>query len=225
MADEKKLAGEKACDYIQAGTVIGLGTGSTVYYTIIRLGSLVKKGLQIKVVSTSDQTTRLCRLQQIPLVALTDVNELALTIDGADYVDPALNGIKGGHGALLLEKIVASYSRTNIWVVDSTKLVKDFTNALLPLEVCPVGHKQLLAKLLKNGFDARLRLQAQQPFVTDLGNHIIDLVFTPATNPRTLHLELKQITGIFETGLFLNIADRLIIGRGSETIILDKPVS
>lgn len=123
MMNQKKIAGEKACEWIKPGMVVGLGTGSTVYYTIEKLGEMVQAGLNITGVATSEQTAEQARKWKIPLKSLNDVLEIDVTIDGADEVDGKFQGIKGGGGALLREKMVAEASLLNIWVVGEDKLV------------------------------------------------------------------------------------------------------
>jgi ribose 5-phosphate isomerase A len=155
--ESKKLAGRKATEFIKDGMIVGLGTGSTVYHTIIRVGELVAEGLKIQAVCTSLKTRDLACSLKIPCLSLDEVNQIDLTIDGADEIDPSGNGIKGGKGALLYEKIVASNSRQNIWVVSEYKLVKKLGTFPLPVEVIPFGHVILLRKFEELGFHPVLR--------------------------------------------------------------------
>lgn len=152
MVNQKKIAGEKACEWIKPGMVVGLGTGSTVYYTIEKLGEMVQAGLNIIGVATSEQTAEQARKSGIPLKSLNDVLEIDVTIDGADEVDREFQGIKGGGGALLREKMVAEASLLNIWVVGEDKLVPTLGKFPLPLEVIPFGWKQVKRTLEKKEF-------------------------------------------------------------------------
>lgn len=144
LLEQKKLVGEYAANYVKDGMVVGLGTGSTVYFTIQKIGKMVKEGLSIKAVSTSSSTTVLANKLNIPLVSLNEVVGIDVTIDGADEVDGMFHGIKGGGGALLFEKIVASNSKQNIWVIDSSKYVEKLGGFLLPIEVISLGYTHIL---------------------------------------------------------------------------------
>ncbi|EUJ21430.1 ribose-5-phosphate isomerase A [Listeria aquatica FSL S10-1188] len=177
MVNMKKLAGEKACEEIKEGMVVGLGTGSTTFYAIEELGRRVSAGLKIRAVATSKKTEELASERLIPLVSLNEVHEIDLTIDGADEVDSFLNGIKGGGGALFREKMVALHSKRNLWVVDETKLVQELGAFPLPVEVLPFGYRQVEKELVALGFHPRLRnaFNSKEPFITDNGNYIFDL--------------------------------------------------
>ena len=144
---EKKLAAEKSVDFIEDGMTIGLGTGSTVFFLVKKLAESVKAGLKVKCISTSNQTSELARSLGIQITELNEVNFIDLTIDGADEVDENLNGIKGGGGALLFEKIVAAASKKVIWVVDSSKFVKQLGRFPLPVEVISFGCKSFNQKI------------------------------------------------------------------------------
>ncbi|HAK1502070.1 TPA: ribose-5-phosphate isomerase RpiA, partial [Listeria monocytogenes] len=160
MINQKKIAGEKACEWIKDGMVVGLGTGSTVYYTIEKLGEMVNNGLHITGVATSEETNKQAQNLGIPLKSLNDVTEIDITIDGADEIDTDFQGIKGGGGALLREKMVASASLKNIWVVSEEKLVRNLGKFPLPLEVIPFGWKQVERKLEKEHIQTNLRKQS-----------------------------------------------------------------
>jgi ribose 5-phosphate isomerase A len=139
----KKTAAYKAAEYIKQGMTVGLGSGSTVYHVIIRVGELVRDGLEIKCVSTSSSTSNLAKENGIKLIGLDETDSIDLTIDGADEIDPQLCGIKGGGGALLFEKIVALSSKRNIWIADTSKLVDTLGKFPLPVEVIPFGHRRV----------------------------------------------------------------------------------
>ncbi|MBF2538611.1 ribose-5-phosphate isomerase RpiA [Listeria seeligeri] len=223
MVNQKKIAGEKACEWVKDGMVIGLGTGSTVYYTIEKLGELVQQGLKITGVATSEQTARQAEKLGIPLKSLNDVAEIDITIDGADEVNGAFQGIKGGGGALLREKMVAEASRLNIWVVGEEKLVESLGNFPLPLEVIPFGWKQIQRSLEKEGIQTTLRKQQNKEiYQTNNGNYILDIVNQTFINPVEWQEKLAQVPGVVEQGLFLNYVDIIICGKANGEIKLIK---
>lgn len=211
--DRKQLAGEKAVEFVEPGMTVGLGTGSTVFYTIRKLGEKVKEGMRIRGVSTSQRTTELARAAGIELVSLNDVTQIDVTIDGADEVDLDFNGIKGGGGALLYEKLVADISDLVVWVVSEEKLVGVLGAFPLPIEVVPFSHQQVLKKLEARGLRPVLRMRDGEIFRTDDENHIIDLHLGRIEDPCALHRELKLMPGVVETGLFIDMAKVLVIGR------------
>ena len=219
---EKRSAAEKATEFIKEGMTVGIGSGSTVYFTIVKLGDLVKLGLKFKAVSTSDFTTRLALSMGISLVSIDEVNKIDLTIDGADEVDGNLNGIKGGGGALLFEKIVALSSKKNIWIVDSSKVVERLGKFPLPVEVVPFGYKRVLRKFEEYNLNPILRKKDDEIYFTDSGNYIFDLHTEEIDDPAGLNDKLKLMNGVIETGLFLNIADTIIIGKNNSTEIINK---
>ncbi|ECB9717710.1 ribose-5-phosphate isomerase RpiA [Listeria monocytogenes] len=222
--NQKKIAGEKACEWIEDGMVVGLGTGSTVYYTIEKLGQMVNNGLHITGVATSDETTKQAEKLGIPLKALNDVTEIDVTIDGADEIDTNFQGIKGGGGALLREKMVASASLKNIWVVSEEKLVRTLGKFPLPLEVIPFGWKQIERKLAKEQIQTNLRKQSNgEVYVTNNGNYILDIVNQSFTDAKMWQEKLAQIPGVVEHGLFLDYVDLIICGKANgETEIIKK---
>ncbi|MCR2802926.1 ribose-5-phosphate isomerase RpiA [Paenibacillus soyae] len=211
--NEKQLAGEKAAEFVKNGMTVGLGTGSTVYYTIRRIGEMVKEGLTIKAVSTSSSTTRLAESLRIPLVSIDEAGKLDLTIDGADEVDPAFRGIKGGGGALFFEKIVAAASERSIWVVGSDKLVDRLGRFPLPVEVVPFGYSQVYRRLFDKGLNPKLRMSGENRYITDSGNYIIDLQLGAIGDPEALNDWLNGITGVVEHGLFLGMANAVVVAR------------
>ncbi|TYV08081.1 ribose-5-phosphate isomerase RpiA [Listeria monocytogenes] len=222
--NQKKLAGEKACEWIEDGMVVGLGTGSTVYYTIEKLGQMVNNGLHITGVATSEETTKQAEKLGIPLKSLNDVTEIDVTIDGADEIDTNFQGIKGGGGALLREKMVASASLKNIWVVSEEKLVRTLGKFPLPLEVIPFGWKQIERTLAKEQIQTNLRKQSnEEVYVTNNGNYILDIVNQSFTDAKMWQEKLAQIPGVVEHGLFLDYVDLIICGKANgETEIIKK---
>ncbi|MBC1977110.1 ribose-5-phosphate isomerase RpiA [Listeria marthii] len=223
MMNQKKIAGEKACEWIKDGMIVGLGTGSTVYYTIEKLGDMVAKGLQITGVATSEETAKQAEKLGIPLKSLNDVTEIDVTIDGADEIDADFQGIKGGGGALLREKMVANASLKNIWVVSEEKLVRNLGEFPLPLEVIPFGWKQIQRELEKDDIETNLRKQSSgEVYVTNNGNYILDIVNQTFTDTAMWQEKLAQIPGIVEHGLFLDYVDMIICGKANGEIELIK---
>jgi ribose 5-phosphate isomerase A len=220
--DEKQLAAEYSVNYIEDGMIVGLGTGSTVSLMLHKLGERIKTGLNITAVSTSQATSKLASSLGIKIIKLIDVDQIDVTIDGADEVDENLNGIKGGGGALLHEKIIASNSKRNIWIVDSSKLVKTLGQFPLPVEVVKLGYTHLCVKLENLGYVPKLRLTGDKPFITDDNNYILDLKVGSITNSRDLDLKIKSLAGVVETGLFYGIADTVVAGVGGKIKIFNK---
>lgn len=219
---EKQLAAEKSIEFIKDGMTIGLGTGSTVYFLVNKLAESVKQGLNVTCVSTSKQTSELAKSLGIKIINLNEVDHLDLTIDGADEVDGNLNGIKGGGGALLFEKIVAAASKKVIWIVDSSKYVKKLGKFPLPVEVIPFGSKQILKRFNDRGYNPEVRKNGSDIFITDSGNEIIDLHLNQIEDSLKLEQEIKIIPGVVEVGLFNNIANMVIVGKENSTEIIRR---
>ena len=218
----KQAAGERAADYVENGMTIGLGTGSTVYWTIRQLGAMVvNDGLKIQAVPTSKQTEHLARQFGIPLVTFAGVQHLDLTIDGADEISPALDLIKGGGGALLREKLVAAASKRLIIVADQSKLAPLLGSYDLPVEIVPFAWETTARRIEKLNLNPMLRMREGEMFVTDNGNYILDCASGgKIENPAKLHGELKLLTGVVETGLFTGMTSAAIIaGEGGIEII------
>jgi ribose 5-phosphate isomerase A len=211
----KKAAATAAVDFIQDGMLVGLGTGSTVFYFIEALGQRCRAGLNITAVATSQQSFHQAQSCGISLKDSETVTSLVdLMVDGADEIDPNKNMIKGGGGALFREKLLAEASRRLIIIVDETKLVNPLGMSPLPVEVARFLYHRTLQRLEDQGYQGKLRLgRNQTPFVTDNGNYIIDIHYNrPIQHPADEHMHLKSITGVVETGLFFNIVERVIIG-------------
>ncbi|MCQ2011000.1 MAG: ribose-5-phosphate isomerase RpiA [Sporolactobacillus sp.] len=209
----KQSAGRGAVDEIKEGMTIGLGTGSTVYYFLEALAEKVANGFTMTGVATSQKTIDLASEWKIPMRALNDVAKIDVTVDGADEVDSELNGIKGGGGALLYEKLVAKASTRRIWIVDNTKKVEQLGAFPLPVEVVPFGWKHVNAYLSEKGYRPELRCAADgQPYVTDAHHYILDLHLQSISNPEQLANELDHLTGVVEHGLFLGMTDKVIVG-------------
>jgi len=218
----KKIAGEKAVDYIEQDMLIGLGTGSTVFWTMQKLAERVKEGLRIQAVPTSTATEELARKLGIPLLTLEDVKELNLVIDGADEISDKLDLIKGGGGALLREKLVALASRKRIIVADSRKLTDKLGGFPLPIEIVRFGWEQTFSRVLQLGCQATLRKAKDSPFITDNGNYILDCKFDEITDPLRLHEQLKLLPGVIETGLFVKLADVVVVGYPDRFELLER---
>lgn len=215
----KQQAGEYAAKYVKNGMTIGLGTGSTVFFLIKALAEKVKQGLQFSAVPTSLQTAKLAQELGITLTTLDDVNELALTIDGADEVDPQLQLIKGGGAALLQEKIVAAAGRQLIIIADESKMVKQLGAFPLPVEVITFGWKQVQQKIIKSGCgNVALRMKDGKPLLTDHQHYILDCHYGKIEDAALLNTSLHAIPGVVETGLFINMATKIITGHADGNI-------
>jgi len=219
---EKQLAAEKSIEFIKDGMTVGLGTGSTVFFFVNKLAELVKQGLNVKCVSTSNQTSELAKNLGINIVKLNEVDYVDLTIDGADEVDRNLNGIKGGGGALLFEKIVAAESEKVIWIVDSSKYVQKLGKFPLPVEVIPLGSNHIMKRFKESGYNPTIRKNGNEHFITDSGNEIIDLHLGEIEDSIKLEQEIKLMPGVVEVGLFNNIVDKVIVGKENSTEIISR---
>ncbi len=206
----KQQAGEKAVTFVEDGMVVGLGTGSTAYYAIRKLGECVRNGLRINGVCTSEETRGQAVEYGIPVLDMEDTGQIDITIDGADEVDPFGHGIKGGGGALLFEKIVASNSLQNIWVVEKRKLVPRLGTFPLPVEIVPFGHRNLIRKMEAKNWHPVLRMQGNEIYTTDGQHYIVDLHLNSIPDPRAMDAALKQLSGVVEHGLFLDTVNKVV---------------
>ena len=222
----KFAAAKRASNFVESGMKVGLGTGSTAAWLVKCLGERVQnEGLEITAVPTSTRTAQLAREVGISITSLDEARWLDLTIDGADEYDPELNLIKGGGGALLQEKIVATASDRMVVIADATKKVDTLGAFPLPVEVIGFGMKttQMLIEEMLDGLDvmgnsAKPRMDGDALYVTDEGNHILDLHLGRIGNPRQLALILNQIPGVVENGLFIDICDVIVTGHGDGRI-------
>jgi len=219
---EKELAALEAVKYIKNGMTIGLGTGSTAQFMVKALGQRVLGGLQILGIPSSEATRQLAIGHGIPLIALENVNKIDITIDGTDEFDPHLQLIKGGGGALLHEKILAHNCDFYIIIADSKKEVKSLGAFKLPVETIPFATHTIIDTLTDMNFRPILRKNEGTVFVTEEGNYIIDLDIHHITDLAELESNLKQIPGIVETGLFLNMADLIIMGKEGNTVLFKR---
>jgi ribose 5-phosphate isomerase A len=216
---EKQRSAEAACEYVKDGMIVGLGTGSTAEFAVKKIGELVRNGLSIRGIATSDSTKILAESEGIPLIDFSETMFIDLTIDGADEIDANLNMIKGGGAALLREKIVASASREEIIIVSVSKLVQQLGAFPLPVEVIPFGWQVVFNQLESLQGNPELRLKQGQPSVTDQGNFIVDCHFRKIENPEQLEQHLNMIPGVVENGLFINLCTRMIMADGENIII------
>ena len=218
----KFVAAKRAADRVEDGMRVGLGTGSTAAWLVRCLGEMVREqGLNFTAVPTSTRTAELAREMGIRVISLDEAKWLDLTIDGADEFDADLNLIKGGGGALLQEKIVATASDQMVVIADAGKEVETLGAFPLPAEVIPFGWQTTQALIEETlvsmdvlGRTATLRMNGDAPFVTDEGNYILDLHLKRIGNCRQLAMVLNQIPGVVENGLFIDICDTVIIGYG-----------
>ncbi|MGA7546020.1 MAG: ribose-5-phosphate isomerase RpiA [Methyloceanibacter sp.] len=216
--DLKESAALSALDLVQDGMRLGLGTGSTAARFVEALGQKVAAGLRVLCVPTSEDTRAQAMRLGIPLTTLDETPHLHLTIDGADEIDDQLRMIKGGGGALLREKIVATASDKMVVIADASKLVETLGRFPLPVEVVrfgvPATHKLVAAIAAQAGCEGEIRLRQDrsgEPFVTDQGNVILDCAFGRIPEPEVLAFALKRVPGVVEHGLFLGIADAVIL--------------
>ena len=224
----KFAAARRAVDFVEGGMRVGLGSGSTAAWMVRCLGQRVREeGLKITAVPTSDRTAALARAEGITVVTLDEARWLDLTIDGTDEFDPDLNLIKGGGGAHLREKIVATASDQMIVIADAAKEVARLGAFPLPVEVVPFGWQtskalieEMLVALDVLGREVTLRMKGDLPFTSDEGNRILDLHLGRIGNARQLALVLNQVPGVVENGLFIDICDRVVIGHGDGRVEL-----
>ena len=219
----KALVGQEAVKFIEDGMIVGLGTGSTVRYMVYALGKRVQEeGLNVIGVTTSNRTTAQAQSLGITIKDIDEVDHIDLCIDGADEIDDDFNGIKGGGGALLWEKIVNNASTKRIWIVDESKLVKRIGNFGVPVEVIPFGAQHVFNYFAKQGYHPEWRLTDDgAKYRTDEKNFIIDLKVGEIADPKAMAEDLIHTVGVVEHGLFLNRVDQVIVGRPNGPEILN----
>ncbi len=213
--DPKAVSGTYAANLVTDGMAVGLGTGSTARFAILRLGERVKEGLNIVAIPTSEASATLAQELGIKLVGFNEVNQLDITIDGADEIDADFNMLKGGGGALLREKVVASITKRQICIVDPNKVVEKLGKFPLPVEVVKFGWEVVANRVTSMGGKYTVRQRDGQNYVTDNGNYILDCDFYPIENAPELEKTLKMIPGVVEVGLFINLAHTLIMGHSN----------
>jgi ribose 5-phosphate isomerase A len=222
----KQQVGKAAADRVQSGSIVGLGTGSTTAFAIQHLGDRLKSGdlKDIKGIPTSFQASVLAKQYGIPLTTLDEVDQIDIAIDGADEVDPQKNLIKGGGAAHTREKVVDSLAKLFIVVVDSSKLVDRLGSTFaLPVEVLPMAITPVTKAIEALGGKPELRMGVKKdgPVITDQGNMVLDVTFEAIANPAELEKTLNNIPGVLENGLFVGVADVVLIGevKGEEAIV------
>ena len=214
----KRAAGYAAVDtYVEDGTCIGLGTGTTAYWAIERVGARVAAGERIGVVATSSETERLCKQWNVPLFALLE-REMHVAIDGADEVAPDWSLTKGGGGALFREKAVALAAQRFVVIATENKLVPALGKFPLPVEVVPYSEAYVLREIRRRVADVEIvRRGGATPFVTDNGNWILDCHFGRIDDPPACDAALREIHGVVASGIFSGIATRVVIGSDEGT--------
>jgi ribose 5-phosphate isomerase A len=214
---EKEAAARASLAFVKDGQVVGLGTGSTAAYFIQLLGEQVKKGLRIRGIPTSVRSGELATRLGIPLTTLDECQEIDVTVDGADEVDPRLRLIKGGGGALLREKIVASATKQLVIVADATKRVPVLGKFPLPVEVIKFAQALVVKRIEALGAQVKMRLNADgKPYLTDENNYILDCRFGQIADADGLARRLSDMPGVVEHGLFIGMASVVLVANGSE---------
>jgi ribose 5-phosphate isomerase A len=210
----KNNVGKAAAELVKDGMRLGLGTGSTAAYFITHLIERCQQGLKIQAVATSQQSWDQASAGGIPMIDINKVTSLDLTVDGADEIDGHKRMIKGGGGALLREKIIASISKEMVVIIDNSKEVQHLGKCALPVEIIPFAHHATIAQLKKLGYKGTLRKATKdQPFITDNNNYIFDIhLQQPCLNPENDDLKIRNVPGVVTTGFFFNLAGRVIVG-------------
>jgi ribose 5-phosphate isomerase A len=218
---EKEAAARASLRFVKDGQVVGLGTGSTAAYFIQLLGEQVKSGLRIRGIPSSDRSREQAAAIGIPLTTLDECQQIDVTVDGADEVDPQLRLIKGGGGALLREKIVASATRQLVIVADATKRVPVLGKFPLPVEVIKFAQAVVMKKIEVLGATVGLRRGANgKPYLTDENNYILDCRFGQIPDADGLARQLSDMPGVVEHGLFIGMASVVLVANGSEIVEL-----
>ena len=210
----KQAAAIEAVKMVMDGQVVGLGSGSTAELFILELGKRVQtEGLDLIGIPTSKRSESIGREAGIPISTLVEHGDIDITVDGADEVDPNLDMIKGLGGALLREKMIAEATQKEVIVIDESKLVHQLgTKAPLPVEVVQFSYEHIARRLAKLGCTPKLRQKDSKTYVTDNGNYILDCAFKGMEDPEGIEAKIHKIPGAIETGLFIGIADVVIIG-------------
>jgi ribose 5-phosphate isomerase A len=222
LEQEKLLSALEAVRFIKPGQIIGLGTGSTANLLIREIGKMVADGLQIKTVATSNASEELAKSLNIPVVSMDSVDSIDLTIDGTDEFDANLNLIKGGGGALFREKMVARLSKREIIMADSSKKVQKLGAFNVPVEVVPIAVNYAQKQITKIGGTTELRIKNGAIFTTDAGNQILDADFGLINDAKSLSSQIDAIEGVVCHGLFIDLAQIVIMAEGDKTIVFEK---
>ncbi len=224
MVDLKEMAAREAVKYVEDGMVVGLGSGSTANKAIQLMGQKVnEEGIEIIGIPTSTASDLLGRAVGIRMGELDDHPQVDLTIDGADEVDPSLNLVKGLGGALVREKIVAASSRVEMIVVDDSKMVDHLCQkAPLPVEIVKYSSKSTMRKLAALGCVPELRMAGDEPFISDNLNYIVHCRFERVDDPRAMEAEIGMTPGVVDSGLFIDLASKVIVASAKGVRILER---
>ncbi|MDF2549814.1 MAG: rpiA [Chlamydiales bacterium] len=215
----KKQVGIAAAELVQEGMLVGLGTGTTAKHLIEALAIRQEKGLKFSCIATSKRSEELAQKLGLKLVPHESISQIDLTLDGADEIDANKQMIKGGGGALLREKIVAGASKEMVVLVDERKVSAKLGSFPLPIEIIPFAYQATLKHLLDLGLTFEMRASQGSLYITDQGNYIADIQLQmPIADPHAFHLTLSDIPGVVETGLFCDLAGRVIIGKKDGTV-------
>jgi ribose 5-phosphate isomerase A len=220
----KQRAGFRAVEFVEDGMTVGLGTGTTAYWMVERLGERVREGLRVRGVPTSRRTEEQARRLGIPLATFAEVQQLDLAIDGADEIGPGLALIKGGGGALLREKLVAAAARRFVVVADAGKKVSALGRFPLPVEVVPFAWEVTARRVAAVTRVEPLlrRAEGGETYVTDNGNYILDCCCGEIADPEETERELKLLTGVVECGLFVGMADAAVVATDDDVEVIGR---
>lgn len=219
----KEVVGKEAVKYVEDGMIVGLGTGSTVFYFVHALADRVKEGLNIQMVSTSIQTVELAKSLGLNIKELEEIDHIDLAVDGVDEIDKNFNAIKGGGAALFREKIVADIAKEVIWIYDESKDVEKLGKFNLPVEILPFGYSHTVRKLTEAGLNPVIRKKDREILITDNHNYIADLHLGYGFDIEEVKEKLANIVGVVEHGLFLNMCKLCIKGTPGGAVIINNP--
>ena len=219
----KEVVGKEAVKYVEDGMIVGLGTGSTVFYFVHALADRVKEGLNIQMVSTSIQTVELAKSLGLNIKELEEIDHIDLAVDGVDEIDKNFNAIKGGGAALFREKIVADIAKEVTWIYDESKDVEKLGKFNLPVEILPFGYSHTVRKLTEAGLNPVIRKKDGEILITDNHNYIADLHLGYGFDIEGVKEKLVNIVGVVEYGLFLNMCKLCIKGTPGGAVIINNP--
>ena len=219
----KEVVGKEAVKYVEDGMIVGLGSGSTVFYFVHALADRVKEGLNIQMVSTSIQTVELAKSLGLNIKELEEIDHIDLAVDGVDEIDKNFNAIKGGGAALFREKIVADIAKEVIWIYDESKDVEKLGKFNLPVEILPFGYSHTVRKLTEAGLNPVIRKKDGEILITDNHNYIADLHLGYGFDIEEVKQKLANIVGVVEHGLFLNMCKLCIKGTPGGAVIINNP--
>ena len=218
----KEVVGKEAVKYVEDGMIVGLGTGSTVFYFVHALADRVKEGLNIQMISTSIQTVELAKSLGLNIKELEEIDHIDLAVDGVDEIDKNFNAIKGGGAALFRENIVADIAKEVIWIYDESKDVEKLGKFNLPVEILPFGYSHTVRKLTEAGLNPVIRKKDGEILITDNHNYIADLHLGYGFDIEEVKEKLANIVGVVEHGLFLNMCKLCIKGTPGGAVIINN---